>query len=149
MVLALAASFPGRYGIQQPCFRRWQRGNKQQDSILLFNMLRNSSHHSHVIQWKLEIMQMLRCIIIGFLRWCIVIFPSSQCIPLCVILRTRSRRDLLRQTALGFRLFADFTYWGFLRLKSGTFYLYFWDVCRKERKGSVENVLRKWTIRSR
>ena len=48
MVLALAASFPGRYGIQQPCFRRWKQGTKQQDSFLLIN-LHNSSHHFHVI----------------------------------------------------------------------------------------------------
>ena len=48
MVLALAASFPGRYGIQQPCFRRWKQETKQQDSILHIN-LHNSSHHFHVI----------------------------------------------------------------------------------------------------
>ena len=49
MVLSLAASFPARYGIQQPCYRRWKQGSKQQDSILLTN-LHNSSHHSQVIQ---------------------------------------------------------------------------------------------------
>ena len=48
MVHALAASFLGRYGIQQPCFRRWKQGTKQQDSFLLIN-LHNSSYHFHVI----------------------------------------------------------------------------------------------------
>ena len=47
---AIAASFPGRYGIQQPCFRRGKRGSKQQDSILILINVHNSSHQSHVIQ---------------------------------------------------------------------------------------------------
>ena len=44
MVLALAASFPARYGIQQLCYRRWKQGSKQQDSILLINL-----HILHII----------------------------------------------------------------------------------------------------
>ena len=51
----------------------------------------------------------LRCIIIRFRHWYIIIFCSSQCIPICTTLWIRSRRDPMCTNRISFSALCSFS----------------------------------------